>query len=144
MLSPHLMTEVRRLLAQGNLSQRQIARAVGVNRKTVADVAAWKRPQYAARAEPEDAPEPAGPPVRCPGCGGKVYLPCQLCRARQAAARGRLLPPRPPENVTGWEPLSLELKEAHRCRYEQVRARREAAALAEDPSSFPSLQETQL
>jgi hypothetical protein len=45
--------------------------------------------------------------------------------------------------VTGWEPLSLELKEAHRCRYEQVRARREAAALAEDPSSFPSLQETQ-
>jgi len=27
--------------------------------------------------------EPAGPPVRCPGCGGRVYPPCRLCRMRR-------------------------------------------------------------
>jgi hypothetical protein len=61
-----------------------------------------------------------------------VYLPCRLCEARRAARRGRLYPRRLPENATGEEPLSLELKEAHRLRYEGVRAQREAAALAED------------
>jgi hypothetical protein len=141
MLAPYLVAEVRRLLAEGKLSRRRIARSVGVSRGTVHDIALRKRPGYDLRAEPAEGIEPAAPPVRCPGCGGMIYLPCRLCEARRAAQRGRLHPQRLPEDATGEEPLSLELKEAHRLRYERVRAQREAAALADNLSPIPPSQE---
>jgi hypothetical protein len=143
MLAPYLIAEVRRLLAEGKLSRRRIARSVGVSRGAVQDIALRKRPGYDLPAESAEDIEPAAPPVRCPGCGGMVYLPCRLCEARCAAQRRRLHPQRLPENATGAEPLSLELKEAHRLRYERVRAQREAAARADNISPIPLLQETQ-
>jgi hypothetical protein len=79
-----VVDEIRRLLDQGELSQRAIARRLGVSRKVVAAVAAGRR-----RSSEPVAPQPPKLvatevlPVRCRGCGGLVYPPCRLCRARQ-------------------------------------------------------------
>jgi hypothetical protein len=127
MIADELVTQVRRLLAAGIYNQREIARMTGVSRSTVCSIATGKRPDY--RREPpaprEEIDGPSGPPQRCPGCGGMVYAPCRLCQMRafdagkpRAEIAGR---PSEPE-----EPLRLQLKEEHRLRYEEVRARREA------------------
>jgi len=125
MIAAQVVDEIRRLLAEGHYSQRQIARLTKVSRGTVNCIAAGRRPDYQSprHSRPAEPAQPVGPPQRCAGCGGMVYLPCRLCRARAAkdAARRRpaLRPPLPAE-----EPLQLNLKEEHRLRYEQVRARR--------------------
>jgi transcriptional regulator with XRE-family HTH domain len=125
MIAPQIVDEVRRLLAEGRLSQRQIARATGVSRGTVGAIASGRRPDYhnLRPALDEDLLQPTGPPQRCPGCGGMVYLPCRLCRVRRLKAETsqRPFPPQPPRTE---EPLALNLKEEHRLRYEEVRARR--------------------
>ena len=120
MIAAELIVEVRRLLAAGGLSRREIARRTGVGRGTVSAVAAGKRTD---KTEPRNAghPElqaPAGPPQRCGGCGGMVAMPCLLCRAR-AARRTRPVGPSPEVN----EPLALNLREEHRLRYEAIRRR---------------------
>jgi transcriptional regulator with XRE-family HTH domain len=125
MIAPSVVQEIRRLLTEGKLSQRKIARLTGISRGTVGAIAAGRRPDYQplrSAAEDEFA-EPAGPPQRCPGCGGMVYLPCRLCRTRalQAGASKRL---RPAWLTQLEEPLGLELRDADRARYEEVRARR--------------------
>ena len=81
MIAKGMVDEIKRLLAAGNLSQRKIAKQTGISRATVGAIASGKRPEYPARV-PNDDYRPAGPPVRCPGCGGRVYAPCQLCRVR--------------------------------------------------------------
>lgn len=106
MVASSIVEEVRRLLAEGRLSQRKIARAVGISRGTVAGIASGQRPDYTAlRARREDPLEPAGPPARCPGCGGMVYLPCRLCHVKSLAAvspkRPPLLGDRPIKEITG-------------------------------------------
>jgi hypothetical protein len=79
--------EAERLLAEGKLSFRKIALAVGISRATVGGIAAGKRPDYEARQRARAAArEPLGPLARCPGCGGLVYTPCRLCSVRQAKA----------------------------------------------------------
>lgn len=82
--------EVKRLLADGKLSQRKIAEAIGVSRATVSGIARGKRPDYEprmrARGDDEEV-EPLGPIARCPDCGGRVYMPCRLCRVRKMKAR---------------------------------------------------------
>ena len=92
MLNETLVDEVRRLLAVGQFSNRQIARLVGVSRNTVDNIANGRRPDHTATraARGERDRQPAGLPERCPTCGGKVFLPCRLCRARrwQAVHRG--------------------------------------------------------
>ena len=125
MIAAQVVDEIRRLLAEGHYSQRQIARLMNVNRGTVGAIAAGRRPDYQSLRQNrrEEPPQPVGPPQRCPGCGGMVYLPCRLCRARaakDAAPRRHAL--RPPLRAD--EPLQLNLKEEHRLRYQQVRARR--------------------
>lgn len=85
MLTPGKVEEVRRLLALGNVSQRQIARQLRVSRGTVSAIASGKRPDYPIRT-PEE-PELLLPPVRCPGCGGMVHPPCRACRVRKFRAR---------------------------------------------------------
>ncbi len=83
MLAPGTVLEIRRLLASGHHSQRQVARITGVSRGTVGAIALGRRPDYPP--EPEDnEPNTNVPPVRCPGCGGWVYAPCRLCRVRAA------------------------------------------------------------
>jgi hypothetical protein len=89
MLPLKVVREVRRLLDEGRHSQRQIAETVGVSRGTVQAIAAGKRGIYGA--EPTGDAEPSNvPPVRCPGCGARVYLPCVLCKARAYRAHREL------------------------------------------------------
>lgn len=82
MLAPGMVAEIRRLLAEGRLSQRKIARVTGISRATVGAIANGRRPDYPPRATPELFERPEGPPQRCATCGGMVYLPCRLCRVR--------------------------------------------------------------
>ena len=122
MIAPSLVNQVKRLLAEGRYSQRKIARMTGISRGTVGAIASGRRPDYEAivRARQSELDEPTGPPQRCPGCGGMVYMPCRLCRVRKLVAEARVArPPARPE-----ERLRLDLSDDHRSRYERVRRRR--------------------
>ena len=88
MLAPYIVAEIRRLLAEDRLSQRKIAQRLGVSRMTVYMIATGKRPDYEQRRSCDDEEPLTGPPRRCPGCGGMVLQPCQLCRVRQLARGG--------------------------------------------------------
>ena len=126
MIAPSVVNQIKRLLAEGRFSQRKIARMTGVSRGTVGAIAAGKRRDHEAlsQSREEEPEEPAGPPRRCPGCGGIVYLPCRLCGVRKLLAEARITrrPARPDE------PLALELVGEHRTRYESLRARRMQSA----------------
>jgi transcriptional regulator with XRE-family HTH domain len=81
--------EIERLLREGNVSQRRIARQTGVSRATVRSVASGNRPDYEARRLERRAnqrEQPLGPIERCRECGGRVYAPCHLCRVRRIKA----------------------------------------------------------
>lgn len=84
MIAQAIICEVQRLLEVGGLSQRRIAKMVGISRSVVGSIADGTRPDYEARrhARQEDFPETLGPLGRCGGCGGLVYSPCRLCRVR--------------------------------------------------------------
>lgn len=123
MIAPEKFEEIRALLAEGKLSQRAIARRVGVSRNTVAAIARNKRPCYRkameqAAQEGQTARRRKG---RCPICRSLVVLPCLACLVRHLVARGaiRPLPPGPDE------PLRLELRPAEWRRYLKIRLRRE-------------------
>ena len=120
MLAPSMVREIRRLLAEGNFSQRKIARLTGVSRGTIGAIASGKRPDYEPRSRIEDkSAQSADPPRRCPTCGGMVYMPCRLCalRRRLASKKKNRRPDPRPEGLLG-----LELRDEHRKRYERVRA----------------------
>jgi hypothetical protein len=81
MLAPAVVDEIRSLLAAGALSQRKIAKRVGVGRGTVNAIALGRRPGV--QLGPDGGfLAPSGPPARCPGCGGMVQMPCLLCYVR--------------------------------------------------------------
>ncbi|MGD0896988.1 MAG: hypothetical protein ABR915_04070 [Thermoguttaceae bacterium] len=113
---------IQTLLAEGQTSQRQIAKRLKVWRGVVAEIARGLRPvcRRADRDRSAAFPRRRGPPQRCSGCGGLVYLPCLACSARA----GKL---RRPRGVTGGpdpnERLELRLTAADRLRYEEIRAR---------------------
>ncbi len=84
MLSMGKVVEIERLLAEGRLSQRKISRLVGVSRGVISAIAHGTRPDYTARRlAPSEGDSPRGDIQRCPTCGGRVYMPCRLCRVRQ-------------------------------------------------------------
>ncbi|MFH1924377.1 MAG: helix-turn-helix transcriptional regulator [Planctomycetota bacterium] len=122
MIAPSIVTEIKRLLAEGVYSQREIARRAGVSRGSVGAIASGKRRDYddqSCNGERElDAP--TGPPRRCSGCGGMAHVPCRLCHVRKLMAESRIKrqPDRPKEA------LELELSGEQRARYERVRVRR--------------------
>jgi hypothetical protein len=119
MLAPKIVTEVRRLLAEGEFSYRDIARLTGISRGSVGAIASGKRSDR----QPHDELEtPTGPAVRCPGCGGKVYMPCLLCQVRNTAKKPRSALGR--NAVRAAELPDLNLRPEHRARYEELRARR--------------------
>jgi hypothetical protein len=89
MLSPAKVEEVRRLLARGNVSQREIARELDISRGSVNAIASGRRPDYPVKELDEDDIRCWLPPVRCSGCGGMVYAPCRLCRVRAAKREHR-------------------------------------------------------
>jgi hypothetical protein len=89
MLSTAMVLEIRRLIVEGELSQRAIAATLGVSHGTVSNIARGKRGIYGCDDvdEPPVDERPLGPPVRCRGCGGRVYQPCLLCQARPVHER---------------------------------------------------------
>ncbi len=93
MIPHHKVDTVRELLAAGTLSHRNIAEKVGISRATVGEIATGRRPDFPPRATPADElfATPSGPPVRCDGCGGRVYMPCRLCEVRQSCQWKRLV-----------------------------------------------------
>jgi len=122
MIASSVVNEIKRLLAEGKCSQRKIARITGVSRGTVGAIASGRRRDYdVPTREPElDLDEPTGPPRRCTGCGGLVYMPCRLCHVRKLVAESRVA--RPPARPD--EPLRLELSDDQQARYERIRRRR--------------------
>lgn len=103
MISQATVKEARRLLAEGKLSQRKIAQHLGISRATIGQIAQGKRPDYEVP-EKETTFDKSGLPVRCPTCGGKVFMPCFACgiraeknrearyrKNRAALARGELI-----------------------------------------------------
>lgn len=122
MIAPLRIAEVCRLLAEGRLSQRAIAKMTGVSRGTIIAVATGRRRERAPRPD-DDSLEPQGPPRRCPRCGGLVYMPCRACLLRERTSRDakyrRRAGPRQAES-----PLQLELAEEHRRRYDVVHLKR--------------------
>lgn len=90
MIEPAKVAVIERLLVDPTLSQRKIAKMVGVSRATVAGIANGTRPDYASRTARGYLHEPTGPVVRCPGCGGRVYSPCHLCRVRRIVAEEKV------------------------------------------------------
>jgi DNA-binding XRE family transcriptional regulator len=95
MLDPKLVDEIRVLLNAGHLSQRKIADKVGVSRGTVLTIAKgrWRGPLRRPKKNDAVETQPKGAPERCPGCGGLVYLPCQVCRARKINDARKKPPP---------------------------------------------------
>jgi hypothetical protein len=81
MLPLKVVQEIKRLLDEGRCSQRQIAQTLGVGRGTVSAIASGKRGLHGHESMSERELDSAAP-VRCPGCGARVYLPCILCQAR--------------------------------------------------------------
>jgi hypothetical protein len=137
MISDSQAAEIRRLLDEGRLSQRQIARAVRVSRGTVDAMASGRRPdRLETKPEPLDDLEPLGPPQRCPDCGGLVYLPCVLCRLRAVfALRSPRAVPRGGDEPHAPVRIGLNLKPHHRERYERVRRRRMEMESCNDPTN---------
>jgi hypothetical protein len=85
MIATTVVDEIQRMLREGHLSQRTIAVRIGVSRGTVNAIALGKHvrnPVRRPRGEEEGFIPPTGLPVRCPGCGGKVQMPCLLCYIR--------------------------------------------------------------
>ena len=126
MIAPKTVAEIRRMLTEGTLSQRKIAGLTGVSRGTVGAIASGKRPDYETVRPPQDDEweEPAGPPERCPGCGGTVYMPCRLCHTRKMGVENGRRAPRG-SVVEFQEPPRLNLRPEHRARYEEVRSWRQ-------------------
>jgi hypothetical protein len=85
MLALSLVEEIERLLTEGTMSQRKIAKRLGISRGTVAAIASGRRGLYG-RDEESDDHDPhvhLSPPERCPICGYLVYMPCLVCGARE-------------------------------------------------------------
>jgi hypothetical protein len=128
MIAAETVAEIRRLLDEDRLSQREIARRTGVCRGSVGAIASGHRPGYESQPDPPDdgLEEPTGPPARCPGCGAKVYLPCALCHVRSEIGkrpRGRAGDRQDDAFVSA----DLDLRLEHRVRYDEVREARRAA-----------------
>jgi Winged helix-turn-helix DNA-binding len=92
MLAEARVEQVAELLSEGRLSQRAIARLTGISRGTVGAIASGTRPRHLRpKFADDDLFRPLGPAVRCGGCGGKVQMPCLLCRVRALWAIERRL-----------------------------------------------------
>ncbi|HZZ71847.1 MAG TPA: hypothetical protein VFE24_06310 [Pirellulales bacterium] len=94
MIDPSIILEIRRLLAEGQLSHRRIGLKCGVSRMTVFNISSGRRRDRPDRPSAWDDDRPLGPAERCPSCGGMVFTPCRLCRIRAQVAARRIAPVR--------------------------------------------------
>ena len=133
MLALHVVNWVKRLLDEGR-SKRSIARITGVSRGRVHYIACgeWDR-KYARHEAAKQAAQEARrfqreptAPVKCPECGLKVQMPCQVCKTRAFIAQHGRTEGNGEAGRNGEEgpALGLRLRGKHRKRYEQVRGRR--------------------
>ena len=95
MFSLVMIEEIESLLKSTDLSQRQVAMRLGISRGTVAAVARGKhsarrqrsagvmQPRAEQQRTPQIVPDRDGAPLRCPGCGCRVFLPCLECHLRK-------------------------------------------------------------
>ncbi len=89
MLADSVVSEIHRLLSEGRLSRRAIARQIGVSRGSVNLIANGQR--EAREGQPDERRrQKRGLARRCRQCGGLVYLPCLLCRARTYQRRAEV------------------------------------------------------
>jgi len=115
-----IVDEVKRLLAEDQLSQRKIAARLSISRGSVSNIAHGRRPDYAARKrDDEPAFDPDAPKVRCTQCGAMAVMPCLACRDRAATAGRRKF-----STLEDNRALQLNLRPEHRARYEAVRRQR--------------------
>lgn len=120
MISEALVEAVRRRLASGRQSMRAIARATGVSRGTVANIARGRRRRQGGQAEDGSVLEPEGRLGRCPECGALTPIPCRACRVRRWV-RCMSVPREEPDEA---DSLQIELTGESRRRYEEIHARR--------------------
>ena len=82
MIKNEIIKQINKLIKQGELSQRQIAKNLGVSRGTVQAVAHGKRTELLPTAMKSAAKwvVPTGQPKRCTHCGGCVKMPCLACQ----------------------------------------------------------------
>jgi hypothetical protein len=115
---------IRRLLVERK-SQREIQRITRVDRRTISKIAKGEYPDYEAlrRAKEQEELLRLGPLERCPGCGGKVSMPCRACLTRARKVQSARVRPKA-EPLNREEPPGLELKEPHRERYELIHDRK--------------------
>lgn len=126
-IAENRIAEVKRLLAVGCYSQRQIARMTSISRGVISAVKLGRRrDRPRSRSEEDDANDMNGPKERCPGCGGMTTMPCRTCRDRQALAKARR---RPGAEINDPDGLNLQLKPETKARYEEVRSQRRQAEL---------------
>jgi len=88
MLSPQVAAEIRSRLADGQISQRALARELGVSRGTIGVIATGKRPQRPSKTD-ESLLFGVGDRHRCDGCGATVRGTCLACYLRSLPSRPR-------------------------------------------------------
>jgi DNA-binding XRE family transcriptional regulator len=88
MIPLETVLEIKRLLAEGRLSQGEIAQKVGVSR-TFVNFVNRGRLRTPLEARIKDDSERESVPRRCPDCGALVYMPCIACRTRAYMAQQR-------------------------------------------------------
>ncbi len=118
MLSQDKVRAIEVLLAQGRLSQREIARRVKVNRETVNRIASGQRVDYVRlrRWRTRHEPRQLFSAIRCRMCGAKIrVMPCQRCHLHWLIATGAVKRIRAGNDTT--LPLGVELKEDYFRRY---------------------------
>jgi hypothetical protein len=98
MLPLDVVLKIRRLLDEGELTYRAIARRLGVGRRTVQRIANSHRGLHGRERSGlrRRWPYERRTPTRCPSCGGLVFEPCRLCRLQRLETLDRLLRRMPP------------------------------------------------
>ncbi len=86
MIRQEYIDNIKKLLAEGNHSHREIARITRISRATISNIANGKRADHHHKG-PEVGRLFRGHPERCKGCGGMVYMPCMLCEVRAKKER---------------------------------------------------------
>ena len=131
--------EIARLLSEGKLTYRRIAKRVGVWHGIVSQIAHGTRPDYHAITRP--AAKRAAKPIWCPVCRKTVKPPCVACAARAAIAGGerRCWGPEPTD-AEAEEFLTLHLSDDEAERTREFRERKQARGGRRqwiEPEEFP-------
>jgi len=79
MIDNTVIKKIQTLVQQGQMSQRKIAKLLGVSRGTVQAVAHGKRTLHR-NPSANHWIAPSGQPQRCPKCGSCVRMPCLACQ----------------------------------------------------------------